>query len=96
MRSGPAPSVAAEKIEALREALHRHNYLYYVENRPEVSDAKLGLPGKDIPWQTRRTNMVDVYVNYLRKKMDVEFQPRLIITHFGVGYELRDPEGIVA
>jgi len=28
--------------------------------RPEVSDAKLGLPGKDISWQTRRTNMVDV------------------------------------
>ena len=28
--------------------------------RPEVSDAKLGLPGKDIPWTTRRTNMVDV------------------------------------
>ena len=31
---------AAEKIEALREAIHRHNYLYYVENRPEVSDAE--------------------------------------------------------
>ncbi len=31
--------------------------------RPEVSDAKLGLPGKDISWQTRRTNMVDVCLN---------------------------------
>ena len=31
---------AAERIEALREAIHRHNYLYYVENRPEVSDAE--------------------------------------------------------
>ena len=30
----------AERIEALREALHRHNYLYYVENRPEVSDTE--------------------------------------------------------
>lgn len=28
--------------------------------RPEVSDAKLGLAGKDIPWQVRRTNMLDV------------------------------------
>jgi hypothetical protein len=28
--------------------------------RPEVSDAKMGLPGKDIPWQVRRTNMQDV------------------------------------
>jgi len=31
---------AAERAEALREALHRHNYLYYVEDRPEVSDAE--------------------------------------------------------
>jgi DNA ligase (NAD+) len=30
----------AERIETLREALHRHNYLYYVENRPEISDAE--------------------------------------------------------
>ena len=28
--------------------------------RPEVSDAKLGLATKDIPWTTRRTNMIDV------------------------------------
>ncbi len=31
-----------------------------VSIRPEVSDAKLGLPGKDIPWETRRANMVNV------------------------------------
>jgi len=34
------PKDAAEKIEALREAIHRHNYLYYVEDRPEISDAE--------------------------------------------------------
>lgn len=28
--------------------------------RPEVSDAKMGLPGKDVPWQVRRENMKDV------------------------------------
>lgn len=28
--------------------------------RPEKSDAKMGLPGKDVPWQTRRKNMEDV------------------------------------
>lgn len=28
--------------------------------RPEISDAKLGLPGKDVPWQKRRANMVNV------------------------------------
>ena len=34
-----------------------------VSVRPEVSDAKMGLPGKDIPWQTRRLNMKDVCSN---------------------------------
>ncbi|MCD6287794.1 MAG: hydroxylamine oxidoreductase [Candidatus Hydrogenedentes bacterium] len=28
--------------------------------RPEVADAKMGLPGKDVPWQKRRANMTDV------------------------------------
>ena len=28
--------------------------------RPEVSDGKMGLPGKDVPWQVRRQNMKDV------------------------------------
>ena len=31
---------AAARIDELREAIHRHNYLYYVENRPEISDAE--------------------------------------------------------
>jgi DNA ligase (NAD+) len=34
------PQDAAEKIEALREAIHRHNYHYYVEDRPEIADAE--------------------------------------------------------
>ncbi len=31
--------------------------------RPEVADAKMGLPGKDVPWQMRRNNMKDVCLN---------------------------------
>ena len=34
------------------------------------------------------TNVVDVYVNYLRKKIDKEFEPKLIHTIRGVGYIL--------
>jgi DNA ligase (NAD+) len=34
------PSDVVSRLEALREAIHRHNYLYYVENRPEISDAE--------------------------------------------------------
>ena len=31
-----------------------------VSVRPETSDAKMGLPGADVPWQVRRNNMQDV------------------------------------
>jgi len=34
------------------------------------------------------TNVVDVYINYLRKKIDAGFTPKLIHTVRGVGYEL--------
>ena len=37
------------------------------------------------------TNIVDVYINYLRKKVDDGFSPKLIHTVRGVGYELRCP-----
>jgi len=35
------------------------------------------------------TNVVDVYVNYLRKKLDLEGKPRLIHTVRGAGYVLK-------
>ena len=35
------------------------------------------------------TNMVEVYVNYLRKKIDKEFEPKLIHTQFGMGYTIK-------
>ncbi len=37
-----------------------------------------------------QTNTVDVYIGYLRKKIDVGSEPRLIQTVWGVGYSLRD------
>ncbi|HYK88628.1 MAG TPA: helix-turn-helix domain-containing protein, partial [Acidobacteriota bacterium] len=35
------------------------------------------------------TNVVDVYINYLRNKVDRGFETRLIHTVRGVGYSLR-------
>lgn len=35
------------------------------------------------------TNVVDVYVNYLRKKIDQNFEPKLIHTQIGMGYILK-------
>ena len=38
------------------------------------------------------TNIIDVYVNYLRKKIDKDFEKRLIHTVRGVGYVLKEDE----
>jgi two-component system copper resistance phosphate regulon response regulator CusR len=42
------------------------------------------------------TNVVDVYINYLRKKVDEGFTPKLIHTVRGVGYELRGPSEVAS
>ncbi|HEX8183822.1 MAG TPA: winged helix-turn-helix domain-containing protein, partial [Blastocatellia bacterium] len=38
------------------------------------------------------TNVIDVYINYLRNKIDRDFSPKLIHTVRGTGYVLRRPE----
>ena len=35
------------------------------------------------------SNMIDVYIRYLRKKIDEKFEPKLIHTVRGVGYVLK-------
>jgi DNA-binding response OmpR family regulator len=40
------------------------------------------------------TNVIDVYINYLRNKIDRGFSPKLIHTVRGTGYVLRRPETI--
>jgi two-component system response regulator MprA len=43
-------------------------------------------------WQSEldtTTNIVDVYITYLRKKLDTDGTPSRIVTRRGVGYELR-------
>ncbi|GAB3999780.1 response regulator transcription factor [Spirosoma daeguense] len=38
------------------------------------------------------TNVVDVYVNYLRRKIDKDFSPKLIYTISGIGYIMQASE----
>ena len=38
------------------------------------------------------TNIIDVYVNYLRKKIDKDFKPKLIHTKFGFGFYCSEKE----
>jgi two-component system, OmpR family, copper resistance phosphate regulon response regulator CusR len=39
----------------------------------------------------RGTNSIDVYINYLRKKIDVGFKDKLVHTVIGMGYVLKEP-----
>jgi DNA-binding response OmpR family regulator len=38
------------------------------------------------------TNIIDVYVNYLRKKIDKDYEPKLIHTKYGFGFYCADKE----
>jgi heavy metal response regulator len=38
------------------------------------------------------TNVIDVYVNYLRRKIDQGFEPKLLHTVRGAGYVMKKPE----
>jgi two-component system copper resistance phosphate regulon response regulator CusR len=38
------------------------------------------------------TNVVDVYINYLRKKLETNNSPKIIHTIFGMGYMMKDGE----
>lgn len=40
------------------------------------------------------SNLLDVYVRYLRNKLEAEGEPRLIHTVRGVGYILREPDAV--
>jgi DNA-binding response OmpR family regulator len=36
------------------------------------------------------TNVIDVYVNYLRKKIEYEFPTKIIKTVIGMGYVIKE------
>jgi len=44
----------------------------------------------DITFDTG-TNVVDVYINILRKKIDKDFEDKLIQTRIGMGYSINEP-----
>lgn len=37
------------------------------------------------------SNILEVYVGYLRRKLEADGEARLIHTHRGIGYALREP-----
>ncbi len=63
---------------------------YLVRNRNKVvSRADIALNVWDIDFDTK-TNVIDVYVNFLRKKLDHDYEKKMIHTQVGVGYILKE------
>ncbi|MEO8174973.1 MAG: winged helix-turn-helix domain-containing protein, partial [Sediminibacterium sp.] len=63
---------------------------YMMRNSKRVlSRASIGENVWDIDFDTN-TNTIDVYINYLRKKIDKDFPDKLIHTHVGFGYVMKE------
>jgi DNA-binding response OmpR family regulator len=82
-RAGKVIELTAKEF-ALLEFLVRRNGR--VAMRGEIIDHVWGLN-----FDTG-TNVVDVYINFLRKKIDKDFHPKLIHTRQGMGYYLKPQE----
>ena len=63
-------------------------YLLRNKNRV-VSRVDIAINVWDIDFETN-TNVIDVYISYLRNKVDKHFEHKLIQTHVGMGYILKD------
>ncbi len=63
---------------------------YFMRNRNRVvSRADIAVNVWEIDFDTK-TNVIDVYVNYLRNKVDKKFSSKLIHTQVGMGYILKE------
>jgi DNA-binding response OmpR family regulator len=63
---------------------------YLLRNKNKVvSRADLAINVWDIDFDTN-TNVIDVYINYVRNKVDKNFDQKLIQTQVGMGYILKD------
>lgn len=63
-------------------------YLLRNKNRV-VSRADIAINVWDIDFDTN-TNVIDVYINYIRNKVDKKFDRKLIQTQVGMGYVLKE------
>ena len=63
---------------------------YFMRNRNRVlSRADIAEKVWELDFDTR-TNVIDVYVNFLRNKIDKDFKDKLIHTQFGMGYIMKE------
>ncbi|MBE7176223.1 MAG: response regulator transcription factor [Mucilaginibacter polytrichastri] len=81
MRNGDEIALTAKEFALLKLFLGKPNKLF---SRREIAEQVWGI-GFDTG-----TNVIDVYVNYLRNKVDKPYSPKLIHTVVGMGYILKD------
>ncbi len=80
-RAGKAISLTAKEFQLLE---------YFMRNRNRVvSRADIAERVWELDFDTK-TNVIDVYVNFLRKKIDKNFEPKLIHTQVGMGYMMKE------
>lgn len=77
--------------EPIKLSPKEYNLLVYLVENAERVVSRVKIAEK--VWNTHfdtGTNFIDVYINYLRKKMDKNFEVKLIHTKPGVGFILTD------
>lgn len=82
-RSGKVIKLAAKEFKLLE---------FFMQNPGRViSRAELAERVWDLKFETG-TNVVEVYINMLRNKIDRDFEPKLLQTRIGLGYALSKDE----
>ena len=84
---GERPISLSQREYALLEYLMRHPNT--AVTRQDIAEKVWTQGSLDLD----STNIVDVYVAYLRKKIDLADEEPMLLTIRGVGYELRPPAG---
>ena len=82
-RNGHPINLTAKEFQLLEFMLRNKNRL--------VSRSDIAINVWDIDFDTN-TNIIDVYISYLRNKIDKPFPGKLIQTHVGMGYILKESE----
>jgi two-component system, OmpR family, copper resistance phosphate regulon response regulator CusR len=74
-------NLTAKEFQLLEYLLRNKNRL--------VSRVDIAINVWDVDFETN-TNVIDVYISYLRNKVDKHFEQKLIHTQIGMGYILKD------
>jgi two-component system copper resistance phosphate regulon response regulator CusR len=80
-RNGIPVSLTAKEFQLLEYLLRNKNRV--------VSRADIAINVWEIDFDTN-TNVIDVYINYVRNKIDKQFEQKLIQTQVGMGYILKE------